>query len=199
MIELNDLTECTLYSLDITPTGSGGQTLQPGEQYGTIHSTLCREQEMPKEQEEDWFGEQNSAATGKFCIRICTTFFLMTIGAEISGSRRNRQREKAGHADGSDGVPAADLVPYYLLLAAGTILFAVLALFGIWVGCFYLSGVATASASAAGVRMPDRKTCGVGKGSVDEDDVASEEASNLVEDGILTSSPNVALLAAKKK
>ena len=34
-IELAGLEECTLYSLDITPTAAaGGETLQPGEQGG---------------------------------------------------------------------------------------------------------------------------------------------------------------------
>ncbi len=62
LIELSGLTECTLYSLDITPTASGGETLQPGEQYGTIHSTLCR---AAGDQEEDWFGEQEESRRGK--------------------------------------------------------------------------------------------------------------------------------------
>ena len=40
-IVLEHLEKCTLYSIDITPTDRHGETLQPGEQYGTIHSTLC--------------------------------------------------------------------------------------------------------------------------------------------------------------
>ena len=34
----------------------------------------------------------------------------------------------------------SDAVPHYLLLAAGSLLFALLGLFGLWLGCFYLSG-----------------------------------------------------------
>ncbi len=40
-VSLTDLSECTLYAVDMTPTDEAGRALQPGEQYGTIHSTLC--------------------------------------------------------------------------------------------------------------------------------------------------------------
>jgi hypothetical protein len=89
VIELPDLTECTLYSLDITPTAEGGETLQPGEQYGTIHSTLCVNKDTEVEEEEEWFGEQDRRGReeelgnhfdwqflsgGRFCVRITIQF-----------------------------------------------------------------------------------------------------------------------------
>ena len=76
MISLSGLAECTLYSLDITPVTAaaaadgGGETLQPGEQYGTIHSTLCAPEEAAavdgggdggRVDGEEWFGEREVA------------------------------------------------------------------------------------------------------------------------------------------
>ena len=68
MISLSGLAECTLYSLDITPVTAaaaadgGGETLQPGEQYGTIHSTLCAANDRA---EDDWFGEREVGRAGE--------------------------------------------------------------------------------------------------------------------------------------
>ena len=54
IVKLENLDKCTLYSIDITPTDMHGETLQPGEQYGTIHSTLCGEQDND---DNFWFKE----------------------------------------------------------------------------------------------------------------------------------------------
>jgi len=53
-----DLAECALYSVDIAASDGRGRVLQPGEQYGTIHSTLC---EAPKEGEAPfWFDDDDA-------------------------------------------------------------------------------------------------------------------------------------------
>lgn len=56
IVKLDNLDTCTLYSIDITPTDPGGKILQPGEQYGTIHSTLCGDQDS---ENNFWFKEDN--------------------------------------------------------------------------------------------------------------------------------------------
>ena len=55
LILLEGLARCTLYSMDIIPTDASGATLQPGEQYGTIHSTLCDENERTSSSDESFF------------------------------------------------------------------------------------------------------------------------------------------------
>ena len=31
-----------LYSVDVSPVDATGHTMQPGEQFGSVHSTLCQ-------------------------------------------------------------------------------------------------------------------------------------------------------------
>ncbi len=88
----------------------------------------------------------------------------------------------------------ADLVPYYLLLAAGALLFAVLGLFGLWLGCFYLGGMVGGRRS--GHRRGRQAEDKGGGGCLKDQAAGLDEASNLTEDGVMTSSPNVALLTA---
>lgn len=62
---IKGLDSCTLYSIDITPTNERGETLQPGEQYGTIHSTLCNEMESEGGSRAFWFEEKKHGSQGK--------------------------------------------------------------------------------------------------------------------------------------
>jgi len=44
VVLIDRLEACTLYSIDVSPADSNGHALQPGEQIGSVHSTLCRNQ-----------------------------------------------------------------------------------------------------------------------------------------------------------
>ena len=75
---------------------------------------------------------------------------------------------------------SSDAVPHYLLLAAGSLLFALLGLFGLWLGCFYLSGAAAAGGfggSRAGMGKSAR--LGSDEEEEEEDSVCTEEGSVL--------------------
>ena len=78
---------------------------------------------------------------------------------------------------------SSDAVPHYLLLAAGSLLFALLGLFGLWLGCFYLSGAAAAAAGGGfgGSRAGMGKSARLGgnEEEEEEDSVCTEEGSVL--------------------
>jgi hypothetical protein len=38
---IEGLSECTMYTVDLSPADASGQVLQPGEDYGSVHSTFC--------------------------------------------------------------------------------------------------------------------------------------------------------------
>ena len=74
----------------------------------------------------------------------------------------------------------SDAVPHYLLLAAGSLLFALLGLFGLWLGCFYLSGGGGgAGAGGFGRRAGRGKSgrLGVDEEEDDDDSLCTEEGS----------------------
>ena len=38
---IEGLSECTMYTVDLSPADASGHVLQPGEDYGSVHSTFC--------------------------------------------------------------------------------------------------------------------------------------------------------------
>ena len=62
-ILIRNLKECTLYTVDVSPADATGRAIQPSEQFGSVHSTLCPVGVGgPNEDGESsgfWFGDEN--------------------------------------------------------------------------------------------------------------------------------------------
>ena len=79
---LPGLSECTLYSVDLTPTDDLGRALQPGERFGTVHSTLCGHGEGGTEKEGEekgfWFEDgQDGGESNRDMYRRYTVIVLV--------------------------------------------------------------------------------------------------------------------------
>ena len=67
-IKIDHLKECTLYTVDVSPVDASGHTMQPSEQFGSVHSTLCpvgvatipSSNENDQESNSFWFNDQSS-------------------------------------------------------------------------------------------------------------------------------------------
>jgi hypothetical protein len=71
-VDLVGLSSCTLYAVDVTATDARGRSLQPAEQYVTIHSTLCggggdnADDHTGADGSPFWFDEPASDNRGKY-------------------------------------------------------------------------------------------------------------------------------------
>lgn len=61
---ISNLKQCTLYSIDISPADPSGQPLQPGEQYDSVHSTLCQEEDNGF-----WFSNEDNVSPDSLHIQ----------------------------------------------------------------------------------------------------------------------------------
>ena len=69
---IEGLSECTMYTVDLSPADASGHVLQPGEDYGSVHSTFC----MNKDQSSNfWFGDENKNKEDKG--ESCSHFYLL--------------------------------------------------------------------------------------------------------------------------
>ena len=91
-------------------------------------------------------------------------------------------------------------MPHYLLLAAGSLLFALLGLFGLWLGCFYLSGAGGGGGvgpggfgSRAAMGKSPAGLMGRRLGEDDEDD------SVCTEEGYVVTAPSPQVMTLLKK
>ena len=56
---IDGLSECTMYTVDLSPADASGHVLQPGEDYGSVHSTFCMNKNQAKDQSSNFFFENN--------------------------------------------------------------------------------------------------------------------------------------------
>ena len=63
---IDGLSECTMYTVDLSPADATGHVLQPGEDYGSVHSTFC----MNKDQFFFGDGDEKNPTTGEIRIEL---------------------------------------------------------------------------------------------------------------------------------
>jgi hypothetical protein len=82
-ITIENLKECTLYTVDVSPVDASGHTIQPSEQFGSVHSTLCPVGVVATNNNDDyptnfWFGDENiQEDAGQNGMYSNTTFLLI--------------------------------------------------------------------------------------------------------------------------
>jgi hypothetical protein len=67
---IDGLSECTMYTVDLSPADATGHVLQPGEDYGSVHSTFCMNKAGGDQSSNFFFGDETTPTKGEFSLRI---------------------------------------------------------------------------------------------------------------------------------
>ena len=80
---IDGLSECTIYTVDLSPADPTGHVLQPGEDYGSVHSTFCMNNNKDDDQNSNFFFKDDNGNTQtkgiKKVVKIKKEMFLFLV------------------------------------------------------------------------------------------------------------------------